>query len=235
MVHVASHPRSILRNVRPAPPLRAGERLDQETFHARYEAMPSPVRAELVGGIVYMQMPNPPHSRTHSKVMGWLGAYEEVTPGVEGFDNLTTILGRVSEPQPDACLIVLPEKGGQMRWSKKHPDYLEGPPELIVEVAHSSESHDLHDKRGDYEAAGVREYLVVALKQRQVFWFVNDGAMLVETAAATDGVIRSRVFPGLWLDTAAILRNDLRRLLAVLRQGLATPEHAAFVEELERR
>jgi Uma2 family endonuclease len=217
------------------PPLRPGEQLDQETFHARYEAMPTDVRAELVGGIVHMQMPNPPHSRTHSKVMGWLVAYEEATPGVEGFDNLTTILGRISEPQPDSCLIVLPEKGGQMSWSKKHADYLEGPPEFVVEIAHSSESLDLHDKRRDYETAGVREYVVVALRQRKVFWFVNEGGVLVETAADSDGVIRSRVFPGLWLDSAAVLRNDLRRMLAVLRQGLATPEHATFVEDLSRR
>ena len=38
------------------PPLVNGDHLDQKTFHERYEAMPE-VRAELIGGIVYMSSP----------------------------------------------------------------------------------------------------------------------------------------------------------------------------------
>ena len=44
--------------------------------------------------------------------------------------------------------------------------------------------------------------------------------------------MRSEVFPGLWLDPRALLTQDWPRLLAVLGQGLASPEHAAFVARL---
>jgi Uma2 family endonuclease len=234
MSHVA-HGDPIVPSPR-VPPLRAGEQLDQKTFHARYEAMPSEVRAELVGGIVSMQSPlGPRHGGLHSKVVTWLGTYEEATPGVEAFDNTTAILSDESEPQPDSYLIVLPEKGGQMAWSREFTDFLEGPPEFIAEVAFSSESFDLNDKRSDYERAGVREYLVVAIRQRRVYWFVNQNGAFVEVAPDADGVFRSQVFPGLWLDAAAVLRRDLTGMLAVLRQGLASPEHRAFADELQRR
>jgi hypothetical protein len=47
-----------------------------------------------------------------------------------------------------------------------------------------------------------------------------------------DGIYRSKVFPGLWLDAEAIFSEDLDRLIEVLEQGLATPEHAAFTAKL---
>jgi hypothetical protein len=51
----------------------------------------------------------------------------------------------------------------------------------------------------------------------------------MEMPADADGIYRSRVLPGLWLDAAAIFRGDVKRLQEVLNQGLQTPEHAAFV------
>lgn len=213
------------------PPLENGERLDQKTFHARYEAMPEGTRAELIGGIVYMPSPlKLPHGRMHSRVSHWLANYEDTTPGVEAYDNVTAILGEESEPQPDVCLIIAPEKGGQMRVNKD--EYLEGAPELIAEVASSSEFFDLHAKKDDYERAGVGEYIVVALRQNRVFWFISRNGQFEELALGADGIYRSEVFPGLWLDPAALLRRDGARLREVLQQGLATPEHAAFVARL---
>jgi hypothetical protein len=50
-----------------------------------------------------------------------------------------------------------------------------------------------------------------------------------------DGIFRSRVFPGLWLDADAVLANQRKRVLAILEQGLATPEHASFVAKLEKQ
>jgi hypothetical protein len=55
---------------------------------------------------------------------------------------------------------------------------------------------------------------------------------LEELPPGPDGIYRSEVFPGLWLDPAALLRHDGPRVLEVLRQGLATPEHGAFVARL---
>ena len=69
--------------------------------------------------------------------MHWLSEYETATPGVEAYDNATNILGEQSEPQPDACLLIAPTKGGQTR---SEDDYIVGAPELIVEVASGMES-----------------------------------------------------------------------------------------------
>ncbi len=234
---MASISRPVQRPVEPIapevflPPLEMGDHLDQQTFHARYEAMPENTRAELIGGIVYMPSPaKPRHGRMHGKLMGWLSMYEVATPGVEMYDNTTTILGPDSEPQPDGHLIVAPEKGGQTHVNAA--GYLEGPPEWIGEVGSSTEAYDLHSKKADYERAGVKEYVVIALRQARVLWFVLRQGKFEPLAPGPDGILRSEVFPGLWLDPAAFLRQDTPRVLEVLRQGLATPEHAAWVAKL---
>ena len=217
------------------PLLETGDNLDQPTFHRRYEAMPD-VRAELIQGVVYMSAAAlPRHGRIHSIVSAWAATYEYETEGMETYIDTSAILGERSEPQPDTFLIIPPEKGGQMRWSEEFPEYLEGAPEFIAEVANSSESYDLHQKREDYEQHGVREYLVVALKQKRVYWFVNRGDRFEELSPDADGILKSTVFPGLWLDPAAHLAAKSKRVIDVLKLGLATPEHAAFAAALAKR
>jgi hypothetical protein len=226
--------RTSRRTDEPLPALENGDRLDQKTFHARYEAMPGGVRAELIGGIVYIGSPRKiSHGRSHAIVAHWLDSYEEETPGTEALIGCTDILAPNSEPEPDGCLLILPECGGQTWEDAKQ--YLNGSPELIAEIAWATESIDLHAKKADYEKAGVREYVVVALRMNRVFWFVRRRGKFKELSPATDGILRSEVFPGLWLDAAALLRRDRKRLLAVLRQGLASPQHAAFVAKLAKK
>jgi Uma2 family endonuclease len=221
------------RRERALPPLQNGDRLDQKTFHARYEAMPEGCRAELIGGIVFMASPQKmPHSRGQTLLIRWLSGYAEATPGTEAALNNTQILGPESEPEPDGCLFIVPEYGGQVYVDED--DYLCGPPELIGEVSWSTESIDLHAKMRDYEKAGVREYMVLALRKQQVFWFVRQRGKFREVPLPGDGIFCAQAFPGLWLDAEALLRNDLQGVLAALRKGLATPEHAAFVAKLAR-
>ena len=107
------------------PSLEPGDHLDQPAFHARYREMPEDVKAELIGGVVYMSAAlRRQHGRSSGLLVRWLGAYEDDTPGVEVYDNATTIIGDDSEPQPDASLIIQPECGGQMRVTEE--DYLQG-------------------------------------------------------------------------------------------------------------
>ena len=216
------------------PPLEAGDHVDQPTFHERYKAMPSAFRAELIAGVVIVPSPlSPGHGFYHALVMGWLVNYGIATPGTKAGDNMTTILGETSEPQPDGALIIDPASGGQTGLSED--GYLTGPPELIVEVASSSASIDLHAKHRDYEQAGVLEYVVVVLRQGVIRWFVLQDGTYQELSADADGIFRSRVFPGLWLHANALLQLDGVTVMDVLRQGLATPEHAAFVQRLRER
>ena len=170
------------------------------------------------------------HGRSHSLLMHWLATYEDETPGVETYDNATTIMHGDSEPQPDGCLIITPECGGQTSFTPD--DYLQGAPELIGEVASSTESIDLHAKKRDYERAGVKEYIVVALRQQRVVWFAHRHGRFEECAADTDGIHRSQIFPGLWLDPIALLALDGKQVLNVVRAGLATNEHNVFVQQL---
>lgn len=216
------------------PLLEAGECLDQATFHERYKAMPAAFRAELIGGMVIVSSPlSRGHSVYHTLVITWLGHYWLATPGTSAWDNVTTILSAASELQPDAALLIEPACGGQTGLTAD--DYITGAPELVVEVAVSSSSIDLHAKRRAYEQAGVLEYLVVVVRQRLIRRFMLQQGAYQEQAADADGMLRSHVFPGLWLHAEALLQLDGVRLMEVLQQGLATPEHAGFVHQLRQQ
>ena len=207
-----------------------GQRLDQPTFHALYEAMPPGTRAELIGGVVSMPSPvGRAHGRAQIPVIVWLDYYAENTPGVEVLDNATTILGWKSEPQPDVMLRVKPRWGGRTQDQK---GFVRGAPELVVEVAKATRYVDLGPKLADYEQAGVVEYIVRALKPDEILWFEQKQGALVRKEADADGLFRSAVFSGLWLDSKALLKGDRRRLRAVVDLGCAAPEHAAFVARL---
>jgi Uma2 family endonuclease len=213
------------------PLMENGDCLDQVTFHQRYLAMPPGFRAELVAGVVYVSSPlKMNHGQHHALVMAWIVNYWAATPGTRTSDNQTVILGEWSEPQPDAILMIDSSRRGQAEVSPE--DYVVGPPELIVEVASSSEAYDMHQKRGDYERAGVLEYVVVLLREQAVRWFVLRDGAYHDLPADADGVFRSHVFPGLWLDGEGLLRLDGPRVLGLLQQGLQDPSHAAFVKAL---
>jgi Uma2 family endonuclease len=214
------------------PRLVAGDRLSRAEFERRYTAMPDVKKAELIEGVVYMPSPvSNRHATLHLRLGGWLLRYETATPGVQAGDNATVRLDFDNEPQPDLYLRILPEHGGQ---SRTGPEYVEGAPELIVEVALSSASYDLHDKKNAYRRNGVREYVVLRVADEAVEWFVLREGRYELLMAGADGILRSEVFPGLWLDTKLALAGDAVALLASLERGLASAEHAAFVERLRR-
>lgn len=217
------------------PPLENGDHLTAREFLRRYEDMPELKKAELVNGIVYMGSPVrlDQHGEPDSLIQTWLGTYSLATPGVKAATNSTTRLGPDDVPQPDGLLRLLPEYGGQARLDAK--GYLLGAPELVAEVSASTASLDLREKLTAYRRAGVREYVVWRTEDAAVDWWGLDEDEYLPLTPGTDGVYRSRVFPGLWLDTAALLAGDGSRFMAALRQGLDSPEHAAFVAQLAAR
>lgn len=229
MATVLPRPEPVASDRDQIPLLLPGDHLDRAEFHARYELMPRDTFAELVGGIVYMPALYPPHGEAHAEVILWLGLYKAGTPGLRLYDNTTIFLADDGEPQPDACLILPSRHGGTARIEGR---YLAGPPDLVVEVAYSSVSYDLHSKKRDYERAGVREYVVVMLQEDQVRWFALEDGVYHDLPPGEDGLFRSELFPGLWLDPAALLRLDSAAVRTALERGLATPEHADFARRL---
>ena len=211
------------------PELRTGDRMSQAEFHRIYHQMPEDIKAELIGGIVYVTSPlSIRHGTNHLPLGSVLFAYEASTPGTQSGDNTTVVLGEEGEPQPDLFLRILPESGGQSRTTVD--DYVDGAPELVAEIAHSSRAIDLHAKRDDYTRYGVLEYLVVSLREQQLRWF--DLRAKQELALPADGVLRVRCFPGLWIHVEALFAKDHRRLMATLEQGLGSSEHGEFARRL---
>jgi Uma2 family endonuclease len=212
--------------------LLIGDRMARVEFHRRYERCPQDQKWELIAGVAFRAPPvTLPHSDYTGEISLALDEYEIGTPGTEVLANTTIFLGRWSEPQPDCTLRISPEFGGQTR---NHPDqYIEGPPELIAEVAYSTRALEMHAKRDDFRRQGVAEYLVICIEELQLHWFDFAGSGMIRPDRR--GISHSRIFPGLWLDTAALLRLDSHRLRGVVALGLASRAHAAFVRRLERQ
>jgi Uma2 family endonuclease len=214
-------------------PLENGEHLDAEEFLRRYEAMPDLKKAELIQGIVYI-MASPVSAGFHGApdniIQMWLGVYCSATPGTDSAANSTTILNPRNVPQPDAMLRILSESGGKSQMDEE--GYILGGPELAVEIAASSTAMDAHKKRDAYANAGVQEYILWRTLDNELDWWTLEAGTYRNLPVGTDGIIRSKVFPGLWLNRAALLQRNRPQIMSSLQQGLATEEHRAFVESL---
>jgi len=216
------------------PPLENGDRLTRPEFERRYHAMPELRKAELIEGVVYMASPLRfrPHAEPHGRLITWLGVYQAATPHVQMGIEPTMRLDVDNEPQPDGVLLISQESGGCSTLSED--GYLEGATELVVEVAASSAAIDLGDKKRAYRRSSVQEYIVWQVFDQKIDWFqLQDGDYV--SLALDEGVLHSQVFPGLWLNVEAMLRGEMRSVLAVLQTGIESAEHQAFVQKLELR
>ncbi len=214
-------------------PLVDGERMTHAEFRRRDALLPEGKWAELIGGIVHMVFgAHFEHATSDSALGAWLYVYTQSTPGVLSATNLSTVLGDDTEVQPDQQLLIPEALGGR---SRLVGGKVIGPPELVVEVSQSTRSKDLGPKKAQYEKAGVAEYLFIGLGPDEARWFALADGRYEAIAPEADGSLRSRAFPGLWLDPKALLAGDGAAMFAALGRGLASPEHARFVAELAGR
>ncbi|MEL6383317.1 MAG: Uma2 family endonuclease [Cyanobacteria bacterium J06626_18] len=204
-----STPFSAVSFTQQVPPLENGDRLTRIEFERRYAAMPHLKKAELIEGIVYMPaaLRFRSHGAPHGNLIIWLGNYKVFTAGTELADNSTVRLDLHNEPQSDVALFSGSECGGQIRISED--DYIEGAPELIAEVAVSSATYDLGDKKKAYRCNGVQEYIVWQMFENKLDWFVLEDDDYVLLPRDETGILRSRVFPGLWLAVEALVKTRL--------------------------
>lgn len=217
------------------PPLENGDRLTRSEFERRYEAIPQVKKAELVEGIVYMASPLrfESHGKPHSAIMTWLGTYWAATPGTLLGDNTTIRLDEDNECQPDAVLFLSSTVGGKATVTED--DYLQGAPELIVEIAASTASYDFHIKRRVYERHGIQEYIVWRVYDKQIDWFRLQEKRYVKVPPDEQGLISSQVFPGLILAVSVLLAGEYAQVLAKLQKSLQSSEHQNFVERLQEK
>ncbi|NJL99921.1 MAG: Uma2 family endonuclease [Synechococcaceae cyanobacterium SM2_3_2] len=215
------------------PPLESGDHLSRSEFERRYHAMPHIKKAELIEGVVFMASPLRfrPHAEPHGQLMTWLGTYAAFTPGVRMGDNPTVRLDLDNEPQPDAVLLIDGTLGGQSSLSED--GYIEGAPELVAEVAASSVSNDLFDKKRAYRRNGVQEYIVWQVLDQKLTWFKLIEDEYIEQAPDENGILCSTIFPGLWLNVNALLQDEMTQVLSVLQQGIQSPEHERFTKTLQ--
>ncbi len=221
---------TVLKPNKIIPPLENGDLLTRLEFEQRYAQMPYVKKAELIEGKVYMASPLrfTQHAEPHALIMTWLGTYWSATPGVKVGDNATVRLDGDNEPQPDALLRIT--ENGQSTISED--GYVEGAPELIVEIAASTASIDLNDKLKVYRRNQVQEYLVWRVYDGELDWFRLREGKYLKLQPSEKGIICSDYFPGLWLTQEALLTGDLAQVLAVLQQGLNSPEHENLVKKL---
>jgi Uma2 family endonuclease len=212
-----------------------GDHLTRDEFERRFDAMPDLKKAELIEGVVYLPLPVRQRRQGElcSTLIGWLFMYNARTPELELGASSSIRLDLGNMPQPDGTLFIQREHGGQA--TIDDDDYIHGTPELVAEVGASTVSHDRNQKLEVYERNGVREYLLVRVLDREVDWYARRNQTFQKLMPESDGIIKSTVFPGLWLDPVALFSSaNLERLLAVLERGLQSPEHAEFVNRLRR-
>jgi Uma2 family endonuclease len=219
----------------PIPFLENGDRLSRHEFERRYNARSHFKKTERIEGVVYVAaaLRFKSHAEPHGNLIGWLWNYRIATQGVELGDNPTIRLDIDNDPQPDAVLLIEENSGGQSHLSDD--DYIEGAPELIVEIAASSASIDLHDKKQVYQRNGVKEYIVWQVFEKKIDWFILKNDEYFSLPIDTQGVIRSEIFPGLWLAVTDLLLGDMSQVLAVLQDGLKSQQHAEFLQKLSQQ
>ena len=223
--------------------LENGNRLTQPIFHAAYQRTPEHFSAELIGGTVHVASPlSRRHGLPHLKFGTILDLYQDETPGVEAADNTSTILTNIGEAQPDLYLRVRRDHGGRTTTfssengevvrSDDDGDYVSGGPEFVLEVSKSSFAVDTTTKLRDYLAGGVQEYFVADIRRHVLRQYDLASGSDSPLSTPADGVVKSLVMPGLWLNGPALFARDGKAARATLDAGLATPEHAAFVAQL---
>ncbi|KOR38560.1 MULTISPECIES: Uma2 family endonuclease [Planktothricoides] len=215
------------------PPLENGDRLIRPEFERRYQAMPGVKKAELIEGVVYMASPLrfKSHAEPHGRIITWLGAYQAATPQVEMGIEPTIRLDIDNEPQPDGVLRISQESGGKS--SLTADGYLEGSPELVVEIAASSAAIDLADKKRAYRRSGIQEYIVWQVFEQKIDWFGLEQGDYVTLPPNQQGIIcSSKMFPGLWLDVTAILSGNMLQVLTTLQTGINSAAHQEFLQQL---
>jgi Uma2 family endonuclease len=213
-----------------APTLITGTRMTQEQFIEIWDQSPDLKQAELIDGVVFLPSPVSLYHAEHDALaIWWLSQYATFTPGLAAAANGTWLM-LDNAPQPDSCLWIRPEAGGQ---SRTKGSLSAGAPELIVEVCFTSTDIDFGPKLNLYQRAGVLEYITFEAFPKRTTWRALREGSYREIQPDPKGILHSTIFPGLCLDSDAFWKQDRLRLSQLLEQRCQHPDHAAFVARLQ--
>jgi Uma2 family endonuclease len=98
-------------------------------------------------------------------------------------------------------------------------DYLDGPADLVVEVASPDDpQRDRGVKLREYERGGVREYWLIDPQVKEAVFYVRNDQGYYEEAPQEDGIFHSRVLGGLWIKVDWLWQTPLPAIPVVLRE-----------------
>ena len=189
------------------PKLRTGVRMSLDEFLALGE---TDERLELFDGVLYV-MGTP--TKDHQFLMFWIRYYFEVylngfeIPPAEVHHDLTTILSRELQRAPEPDLVVVlsgrTDIGGV--------SYVEGVPDIVVEIMSTDRSHDLVFKRRIYAEAGVREYWICDPRNDTVLPLeLQDGEYVERPGLTAADTLTTPLLPGLSIPLADIFHHRRR-------------------------
>ncbi len=191
------------------------------------------VKAELIKGVVFIQKNRRvSEGKASARFAVFLVTYALNMKEIESALRTSLIIDDANEYQPDVVLYVKENFGGNSYISAD--DYLEGSPELVVEIAASTASYDTTLKKNIYRRNGVKEYIIWRVDDEEIDWFAWEEGEYVLLEKDKNGVIESRFFGGLRLNVDAILSDDLAKVLSDLQKGLKSKKHMDFVKSLSK-
>jgi len=173
-------------------------------------------KADLLDGVIYIASPQ---MTDHNELLLWLGVLlglfvEQRRLGRMTINKVAYRLSEKNAPEP-ALAFVRAEREAIVK-----NGYVDGPPDLAVElVSPDSVDRDYELKRARYEAAGVAEYWIIDPDEKRATFLVRGSSGFVE--AELDGTLfRSRVLPGLVLDTGWLWKRPLPATLPIIQHLL---------------
>ena len=165
--------------------LDPGDHLTREEFHRRYCARPDIRKAELIDGVVYVPSPvralhGEPHLGGHRLALCLFGQKPGRPMAQSTPPSAWTPMASVTRSS-QTLASGFDEPGGPRL--TEDGTICEGAPQLVVEVAASSASYDLYEKKEAYRRNGVHEYVVWRVIDRVIDWFeLRDGVYVLASA-----------------------------------------------------
>lgn len=193
----------------PAP---AMQKLSYKEFLIAYDG----VRAEWVDGEVIMA---PPASDLHQDFVDFLISILRVYIEMRDLGWVRSApfqmrLAQISRGREPDILFVRKDRMHLIQLT-----YLDGPADLAIEII-SPESllRDRGEKFAEYELAGVQEYWLLDPERKRADFYQLESDGRYRLASLDEGIYRSKVLQGFWLNVDWLWQNPLPKVLAVLQE-----------------